>query len=160
MVKLSDDEAKEMLSKLAQHFGEPVMPVGRYCAALNLWASALRMKAERLNTPWVCDGTCSGDELGDCNHASRTTEAMDQTKRDADHATKFADEVGGVFMQISKSNLLARLIYEGESLRTEMCPVHNGVWSGCGWAEKDENNCKCQHSQDGHIGSNITGWLP
>jgi hypothetical protein len=141
--KLDEKEVSEMLEKLERHFGEPVKPVGQYCAALKLWSSALRMKAERLDAQ--LKAMSSPHEI---------------LKDDADRAKKFAEDVSHIFLQIMKSNLLARLIYEGESLRTEMCPVHKGVWSGCFWAEKDDANCKCQWSQDGHIGSNVTGWLP
>lgn len=60
---------------------------------------------------------------------------------------------------IQKSNLLARLIYDGEELRTEQCPVHKGHWSGCQWGYPP---CDCQKvMSDGHVGydSNVTGWL-
>lgn len=76
--------------------------------------------------------------------------------RDPDDA-KFAEMVSRVFLQISKSNLLSRLIYDGESLRTEPCPVHQGRWSGCVW---DDQPCPCQATQAGQFGINVTGWLP
>jgi hypothetical protein len=137
--KLTDADAKAMLEKLARHFGESVMPVGQYCVALNLWASALRDKAERL---------------------AAIAEPTEVEKDDAKAAVDFANAVGGVFMQITKSNLLHRLIYQCESLRTKMCPVHEGRWSGCAWPEKDKDCCACQGVQSGGFGSNVTGWLP
>jgi hypothetical protein len=137
--KLSDVEVKEMLTKLRAHFGEPVMPVGQYCAALNLWASALRMKVDRAEA------------------AAAAEPESEYAKDDLKQAEKFASDVGYVFMMITKSNLLSRLIYEGESLRTEMCSVHKGRWSGCAWPEKP---CECQNMQGGGAGSNVTGWLP
>ncbi len=143
--KLSDEEVKEMLAKLSKHFGEPVMPVGQYCAALNLWASALRMKSDRLTAFARAEVKRSADRA-----------ASDA----ADEAFKFANAVDWVFMHIGKSNLLSRLIYEGESLRTEICSVHKGRWSGCAWPEKDADACACQRMQRGAIGSNVTGWLP
>jgi len=136
--KLSDEEAKEMLKRLSEHFGEPVMPAGQYCAALNLWAAALRGKVERLEAAMREPGHSASDEHKHCK--------------------EFANMVGHVFMQIYKSNLLHRLIYQGESLRTEMCPIHKGVWSGC--VPPDENPCACQKTQSGGTGSNVTGWLP
>lgn len=60
-----------------------------------------------------------------------------------------------------KSNLLHRLIYLQEwPMRTEKCPKHNGVWSGCSWG----NYCDCQKIINPHDGrvyydSNVTGWL-
>ncbi len=147
--QLSSDEVKAMLAKLTEHFGEPVQPVRQYCAALNLWASALRMKAERLEVIAI-EKTAS-----DASEESKAS-----AKEDAENAEKFARDVGHVFMQITKSNLLSRLIYDGESLRTEMSPVHKGRWSGCKWATEDDKNCKCQHAQAGGIGINVTGWLP
>lgn len=52
---------------------------------------------------------------------------------------------------ISKSCLLDRLLYGGEKLRTEMCPVHKGHWYGC--SPSNEITCGCDH------GICITGWL-
>lgn len=44
---MTDEEAEEMLKKLSKHFGEPVMPVKRYCRALNTWADCMyKIKAE------------------------------------------------------------------------------------------------------------------
>ena len=63
---------------------------------------------------------------------------------------EFANHWGYIELAIHKSCLLDRLIYAREPLRTEMCPVHKGKWSGCVW-EKLE--CGCQ------FGSNVTGWL-
>lgn len=52
-------------------------------------------------------------------------------------------------LTIHKSCLLDRLIYGGETLRTEKCPQHQGRWSGCRFEP-----CECSH------GSCVTGWLP
>lgn len=54
---------------------------------------------------------------------------------------------------ISKSNLLLRLLYEGEKLRTKQCPVHLGKWSGCKLPEETECKGACMS------GYNVTGWL-
>lgn len=48
---------------------------------------------------------------------------------------------------IKKSNLLARLIYNGEKLRTKECPEHKGEWNGHAMLTG------CAHHCDG------TGWL-
>jgi hypothetical protein len=134
--EMTDEEAKALLAKLEKHFREPVMPVRQYCAALNLWASAQRDKATRL---------AEIENPGPYEIES------------AKDAARFANEVGHVFLQIEKSNLLHRLIYQRESLRTEACPVHKGKWSGCVW---DDKPCGCQGVQAGGFGSNVTGWLP
>ncbi len=34
----NEAEAQEMLQKLTRHYGEPVMPVSRYCDKLRIWA--------------------------------------------------------------------------------------------------------------------------
>jgi hypothetical protein len=57
---------------------------------------------------------------------------------------------------IRKSNLLYRLIYLGERLRTEPCPEHKGRWSGYGWGRI----CACQDYEHGGYGPDLTGWLP
>lgn len=42
--KLPEHEAKAMLAKLTEHYGEPVMPIHRYCRALSTWVQ-VRAKA-------------------------------------------------------------------------------------------------------------------
>lgn len=72
--------------------------------------------------------------------------------RVCDALTKWS-EVSGERMPIGaiyKSNLLHRMLYLGEKLRTIKCPAHNGRWSGC----KELGTCACQS------GWNVTGWLP
>jgi len=48
-------------------------------------------------------------------------------------------------LAIRKSNLLYRMLYQGEEPRTEKCPKHKGSWSGIG---------PC------YYGCASTGWLP
>lgn len=52
-----------------------------------------------------------------------------------------------IHLSIRKSNLLARLIYGGEKLRTRECPLHKGEWTGQAML------MGCPHKCDG------TGWL-
>lgn len=52
---------------------------------------------------------------------------------------------------VEKSNLLARMLYDGEEPRTEKCPIHHGHWSGCVGPEEE-----CPHCMSG---SNVTGWV-
>lgn len=125
---MTPDEANDMLKQLSEHFREPVMPVSKYCGALYEWQKALSQND-------------FGREHAYGNPAGMSLAAM----------------VGTVFAAISKSNLLARLIYGGERLRTKKCPVHDGHWSGCSFSD---DVCDCQMMEDGEYGSNVTGWLP
>ncbi len=70
---------------------------------------------------------------------------------------EIAKAASATFMAIVKSNMLSRLIYDGEKVRTRKCPIHDGHWSGCRW---DEPFCDCQMMENGEYGSNVTGWLP
>ena len=54
---------------------------------------------------------------------------------------------------IRKSNLLHRLLYQGEKIRTGMCPIHKGRWSGCLPLEDMTCGGVCAN------GHNVTGWL-
>jgi hypothetical protein len=60
------------------------------------------------------------------------------------------ERIRAVRLDISKSNMLYRLLYLGEPVRTEMCPVHKGRWSGCVGPEQE-----CPHCMSG---SDVTGW--
>ena len=105
---VTDEEAERMLVALKKHFGEPVMPISKYCGALKTWSECLTDRAD--STP---------------------SESPDKVRH-----TATANEVRHVFLQISKSCLLDRLLYVGEpGPRKEPCPVHKGVWSGihAGW---------------------------
>jgi hypothetical protein len=116
-------EAEAMLEQLSQYYGEPVKPISQYCEAFRTWRKAIQAAYEREpEGPWKCQ---YGDMARDIHETS---------------------------LHVAKSNLLARLLYEGEELRTEPCPVHKGRWSGCAWGDD-----ACPHCMSG---SNITGWLP
>ena len=71
-----------------------------------------------------------------------------------DHNPELHEAIQTVCAHLGKSNLAARLVYGGQPLRTEKCPVHKGHWSGCVWHEKLEDYCACAD------GANVTGWLP
>lgn len=58
-----------------------------------------------------------------------------------------------VKLAIYKSNLLYRMVYLGEPLRTIQCPTHKGQWSGMHFS--DQPPCQCTDRS-----GNITGWLP
>ena len=66
-----------------------------------------------------------------------------------DRASAWAsDDMKLVLVDIRKSSLLGRLIYEQERFRTVLCPEHRGKVSGIEW----ESN-KCAY------GCDFTGWL-
>lgn len=54
---------------------------------------------------------------------------------------------------IVKSNLLDRLIYGQEKLRTRKCPLHKGKWSGISFDKKCPGLCDSTNG-------NLTGWIP
>ena len=58
--------------------------------------------------------------------------------------------ISGIGIDVMKSDLLGRLIYGQEILRTRPCPVHKGRWSGLA----GEWNGGCDK------GCDLTGWLP
>ncbi len=106
--KLPAAVVNEALARLGMHFGEPVLPISRYCKALDAWGEfAVERKI-------ISKGALEDLRIG-----------------------------------IHKSNLLARVLYGGEEVRTEMCPLHLGQWHGIEDPERP-----CIH------GCGLTGWLP
>lgn len=112
---MKETTVKALLRDLTAHFGEPVRPVSKYCEALITWARVVQERVE--STP---QGEHSQWEA-------------------------YASHLIYIIKDIHKSNLLDRLIYGGENLRTEPCPKHKGRWSGI---------LPCE------LGCDSTGWLP
>lgn len=119
--KWTPEQAKAMLAKLSAHYGEPVKPISHYCKAFYTWQRAIETAYRQETEPY-------------------TKLSFENMVRD----------IRSVALYVSKSNLLARLLYIGEELRTEPCPIHKGHWSGCAWEES-----ACPYCMSG---SNITGW--
>jgi hypothetical protein len=124
---------EEEITRFIQAYeaGEPIMPVSFYCEAIETWARVapeVPHPAGPAPSRWMEDENKVRMELGKV--------------------------IGAVSLAIRKSNLLWRLIYGGERLRTKACPVHKGRWSGC--ILPGETQCKgaCMS------GINVTGWLP
>ncbi len=121
MSKLTNEEVTALTAQLEDHYGEPVMPLSRYCDAFRRWAEALiSLKAK---TP--------------------------PKDRQYAHGGAYAHLLPGILTDIRKSNLLHRLLYAREPLRSHPCPLHKGTWSGLEWPDS-----KCPH------GCGYTGWLP
>lgn len=115
---------------LREHYGEEVRPIHEVCQAIQTWLGA------------ICD-----------EHLAEIT--PDEPWRDT-QLHKLANAVHdtglGVSVMASKSNLLYRLIYLRQPLRTEKCPEHQGHWSG--YDDPRGKPCACC------VGYDITGWLP
>lgn len=99
----NEEQAAEALAALSEFYGEPVMPVRRYCAAIETWATCVRKKRH--------------EEL----KGEHPIPSFGQ---------HFADYLDKVLIHIRKSNLLCRLIYKGQALRLRPCPEHKGKWVG------------------------------
>lgn len=128
--KLDDETVARMLADLSAHFGEPVMPASRFCGKMRAWFRAVHDGAAREKAE---------------QHWSNSLQAL-------------SGAIYAVDLAITKSACLARLIYGGEDIRTEQCPVHKGRWSGCAWRSPE---CATSEYPDGCMdGSNVTGWLP
>lgn len=107
---------KILLRDLSIHFGQPVKPVEKYCESLEIWAKVILEKYEN------------------------------EKKLGKKSSRGYEEYLHYLLLDISKSNLLARLIYGDLPLRTIPCPEHKGRWSGC-FGE-------CSY------GCELTGWLP
>lgn len=127
---MTNEEAEQAIKDLKAHFREPVMPISRYCSALREWKEVIGKR----------DGYADTEEIN------------------GQHVRTFYGLIRSVFLEISKSCLLLRLLYDGESIRTEPCPIHKGTWSGC--AFNDPGCFSKDYPQGCMAGSNVTGWLP
>lgn len=107
---MTDEEAQAALVALRTHFKEPVLPLSKFCEAMTTWFRAL----EKNNT----------------DEALRVIRDPHPWRPDNQHGHKYHEHIPKILVDIKKSNLLARLLFGGEKLRTEMCPTHKGHWSG------------------------------
>lgn len=124
--KTTDEEIDRFQAELEK--GVPVMPVTFFCNFLKDWH---RLSLE----------SCPEGET-------------EEEKKEFDRRKERYDEIRLIFIDIQKSNLLWRLIYAGEPVRTTPCPVHKGRWSGCNPPEETGCNGACIFE------GNVTGWLP
>ena len=116
----SKEEAHELLRRLEQFYGQPVLPLSNFCDAMELWM--------------------------DCIVKNNTEPALMQ--EGINHGQKYFEYLKFMRIDIRKSNLLGRLLYAKEPLRTRMCPIHKGHWNGQAMFFE-----KCNLLCDG------TGWL-
>jgi hypothetical protein len=118
--EISDEkEAQELLARLERFYQQPVLPLHRFCEAIELWM--------------------------DCIFKNNTDPALVESGEPDQAYFRF---LGQISIDIRKSNLLGRLLYAKEKLRTRMCPIHKGHWDGNAMFFE-----QCPHLCDG------TGWL-
>ncbi len=114
------EEAQEHLRRLEQFYGRPVLPLGDFCEAIGTWM--------------------------DCIVKNNTDPAL--KRGNMEQGNEYYEFLNRMRIDIMKSNLLGRLLYAKELLRTRMCPLHKGHYSGQAMFFE-----KCPHLCDG------TGWL-
>jgi len=134
MPKLTNEQVKDMMDQLSEHFGEPVMPLKAFCFTMRQWATCIEQG--------VRDRKAENDGLGRGGNQHQ-------------HGQEYVAHIGHILTDIAKSALLGRLFYGGEKLRTIRCSVHNGHWSGLEWQDPSTGQGNtCPH------GCGLTGWLP
>ncbi len=109
----SKEEAHELLGRLEQFYGEPVLPLGNFCRAMELWM--------------------------DCIVNNNIDPALIQ--EGINHGQKYFESLEFMRIDIRKSNLLGRLLYAKEPLRTRMCPIHKGHWNGQAMFLRNVTSC-------------------
>lgn len=115
----NEQEAQELCRRLEKFYGEPVLPLSRFCHAVETWM--------------------------DCIVKNNTDPELSESGY---HGRDYHQSLAQMRIDIRKSNLLGRLLYAKEPLRTRMCPIHKGHWSGDAMFFHP-----CPHLCDG------TGWL-
>ena len=115
----NEQEAQQLIAQLERYYREPVLPLSRFCSTMNAWR--------------------------ECIVKNNTDPAL---ARYANHGHQYYEFLEDVYMDIRKSNLLARLFFGKEPLRTRMCPIHKGHYDGNAMFFN-----KCPQLCDG------TGWL-
>ncbi|HZS27758.1 MAG TPA: hypothetical protein VFB76_11050 [Candidatus Angelobacter sp.] len=116
----NDAEAQELLAKLEDYYHQPVLPLRSFCKAIQTWM--------------------------DC--VTKNNIDPDLARNDFESGHDYYEYLGQISIDIKKSNLLGRLLYAKEPLRTRMCPKHKGHWDGKAMFFE-----QCPHDCGG------TGWL-
>jgi hypothetical protein len=124
---MTDERAAEMLQELRTHFKEPVFPMSHFCDSMRSWFECI-----------VQNNT--NQEL-----------IVDPKHPEYQHGHEYHGLLRRLEIDITKSNLLWRLLYGGQQVRKTKCPEHKGHWSGCA-PEPCEHGCS--------NGLDITGWIP
>jgi hypothetical protein len=122
---MTEAEADALLKQLAAYFNQPVLPLQRFCGAIEQWMGAIEQ-------------------------ASRENQALPEAERRHQQGESYWPHLRAMRIDIRKSALLGRLIYDGQKLRTKKCPLHQGrqhMHIHLGF------EAQCPHECDG------TGWL-
>lgn len=129
---MTEEEAQKLLTRLEEYYRQPVMPLGKFCAAIKLWFRCI----EKNNT----------DPL---------------LSRAAYQGNAYYKHLRQIEIDIEKSNLLGRLLYAKEKFRTQPCPTHRGHWSGeAMFFEKCPHNCDgTGWLRDRPEDGGYTGWI-
>ena len=122
---VTDEQEAAMFAALTRKAGEPVLRLSKVCNAVRDYARAL--KEQLLREPPT--------DKHDAEREKTRCYVLDDL----------------VHRSIPKSGLMARLLYLGEELRTEMCPDHNGKMDTAIWCG---GSPACPHGCQG------SGWLP
>lgn len=101
------------LQELREYFHEPVVPLSVVCDAITTWARAIEQGV-------------------------RETPAE---RRQLQQGAAYAEYIGRILIDIRKSGLLSRVIYNGEGVRTEKCPVHQGHMDCAQWVGLGDPTC-------------------
>lgn len=123
---MTDDQATEMLLELRAHFKEPVLPMSKFCGAMRSWFEC------------IVQNNTNQELIVDLKHP------------EYQHGHEYYKILRRLEIDITKSNLLWRLLYGNQQVRKTKCPEHKGRWSGC-TAEPCEHGCS--------NGLDITGWI-
>lgn len=124
---LTDAEAEALLAQLEHHYRQPVLPLYRFCDAITTWMRAI----EQNNT----------------EEAARREHPLGRWRPEDQWGHSYWQHLSKIKTDIRKSELLHRLLYKKEKLRTQRCPVHKG------------HQYLGQHPPCPH-GCGLTGWLP
>lgn len=108
---MTDDEAEAMLKQLTAHYRSPVMPLRRFCDALQMWIDCVEQG--------IRENPLNGSQQG----------------------LGYAKHLMHIMIDISKSALLGRMFYGGEKPRTVKCPRHQGHWEGIPGLTTCEHGC-------------------
>jgi hypothetical protein len=131
----NDAEAQELLAKLEDYYHQPVLPLRSFCKAIETWM--------------------------ECIIKNNTEPEL--VRHDLESGRRYYKHLPQLKIDIRKSNLLGRLLFAKESLRSKMCPKHKGHWDGRAmFFEKCPHDCggtgwlKERSSDSGYTGMSIT----
>lgn len=103
---LPDQQREFYEQQLAQHYGEPVIPVSRACRSIYQWLDC------------ITENHLENDKDPGLQLIAKTWN---------EYTLKAT-----IILAAQKSALLGRLLYTGGKVRNTKCPTHKGHWYGVG----------------------------